>query len=113
MPEATVSNQAEGLHVYTIGELYAQKASLANKPVVVRARVVKVTNGILGKNWLHLQDGTGSQADGTNDLVVTTDSNSAKVGEVITIKGNISLDRDFGSNYKYDVIIEGAGVVSQ
>ena len=113
LPKTTELSKAEGANAYTIGELFTMKSSLAGKPVVVRARVVKVTGGIMGKNWLHLQDGTGSQADGTNDLVVTTDSSQSKVGDLVTIKGNLSVDRDFGSNYKYAVIVEGAEVAGQ
>jgi hypothetical protein len=71
--------------------------------------VVKVSRGILGKNWLHLQDGTGSQAAGTNDLVVTTAA-LPEVGQVVTIKGNLSRNRDFGAGYRYGVIVEDAEV---
>ncbi|HIJ90978.1 MAG: DNA-binding protein [Desulfobulbaceae bacterium] len=102
-------SKAAGPDGRTIGEIYEKRDALANKPVVVQGKVVKVSRGIMGKNWLHLQDGTGSQAVGTNDLVVTTDSLS-EVGEVVTIKGNLSLDRDFGAGYRYDVIVEGAEV---
>jgi predicted NAD/FAD-dependent oxidoreductase len=77
--------------------------------VALQTKVVKVNRGILGKNWLHLQDGTGNQAAGTNDLVVTTDS-LPEVGEVVTITGNLSRDRDFGAGYRYGVIIENAEV---
>jgi len=107
--EVITVSKAEGPDAYTIGEIFANKDPLANKPVVVHAKVVKVTREIMGKNWLHLQDGTGSQAAGTNDLVVTTDS-LPEVGEVVTIKGNLSRDRDFGAGYRYGVIVEGAEV---
>jgi len=100
-------SRADGPDGRTIAEVFADKENLANKPVTVQARVVKVTHGIMGKNWLHLQDGTGSQAAGSNDLVVTTDA-VAEVGEVVTIRGDLTLDRDFGSGYRYGVIIEGA-----
>ncbi|MEJ2032608.1 MAG: DNA-binding protein [Deltaproteobacteria bacterium] len=108
--EAVKVSKAEAPDAHTISEIYEQKGSLANKPVTVQAKVVKVTHGIMGKNWLHLQDGTGSSAAGTNELVVTTDSDSPKVGDVVIIKGNLSTDRDFGSGYKYSVIVEGAEV---
>jgi hypothetical protein len=101
--------KAEGPNAYTIGEIFEKKDSLANTPVTIKAKVIKVSRGILGKNWLHLQDGTGSQAAGTNDLVVTTDS-IAEIGEVVTITGNLSLDRNFGSGYKYNVIVEEAEI---
>jgi len=108
--QTAAPSKYEGAKAYTIGEIFDQKASLAFQPVAVKAEVVKVNKGIMGKNWLHLQDGSGNQAAGTNDLVVTTDSSLAKVGDKVLIRGKLSLDRDFGSGYHYDVIIEGAEV---
>jgi hypothetical protein len=97
---------------YTIVEIYNKKDVLVNKPVAIEGKVVKISRAILGKNWLHLQDGTGSQAAGTNDLVVTTDS-VPEVDDMVTIKGNLSLDRDFGGGYFYAVIVEGAEVTGR
>lgn len=109
-PAETITvDKAEGANAHTIGEIFEKKDLLANAPVAVRGKVVKVSRGILGKNWLHLQDGTGNQAAGTNDLVVTTDA-APEVGEVVTIKGNLSRNRDFGAGYRYGVIIEDAEV---
>ena len=111
VPAAAIKvSKAEGPNAQTISEIFEKKDSLANKPVTVKAKVVKISRGIMGKNWLHLQDGTGSQTAGTNDLVVTTDS-VPEIGAVVTINGNLSLDRDFGAGYRYGVIIEGAEVV--
>lgn len=107
--QAITVSKAEGPIGQTIGEIFAKKDSLANQPVAVHGKVVKVSRSIMGKNWLHLQDGTGSQAAGTNNLVVTTDS-LPEVGDMVTIKGNLSRDRDFGAGYRYGVIIENAEV---
>jgi len=112
-PVAAITvSKAGGANAQTIGEIFEKKDSLENKPVAVQAKVVKVNRGILGKNWLHLQDGTGNQAAGTNDLVVTTDS-LPEVGEVVTITGNLSRNRDFGAGYRYGVIIENAEVTGR
>lgn len=109
-PVAAITvSKAEGPNAFTIGEIFEKKDSLANKPVTIQAKVVKISRGIMGKNWLHLQDGTGSQAAKTNDLVVTTDS-VPELGSVVTITGNLSLDRDFGAGYRYNVIVEGAEI---
>jgi len=91
----------------SIAQVYAQRAALVGKEVVVRGKVVKFTGGVMGKNWIHLMDGTGSA--GTNDLTVTTDA-VAQVGDVVTIQGQIGTDKDFGYGYKYDVIVENAVV---
>jgi hypothetical protein len=68
-----------------------------------------VNLGILGKNWLHVQDGTGTAADGTNDLVVTTKDVVAR-GDIVTVQGTVHTNVDLGSGYAYAVIIEDAAV---
>ena len=91
----------------TIADLYAEKNSLSGQAVVVRGKVVKFTANVMGKNWIHVRDGTG--ADGTNDLTVTTNS-VVKIGDIVTASGLVALDRDFGFGYVYDIIIEDAEV---
>jgi hypothetical protein len=91
----------------TVADLFAKKAELAGKPVKVRGKVVKFSPEIMGKNWIHLQDGTGEA--GSNDLTATT-SGTAKMGDTVTISGVLVLDKDFGYGYAYDVIIEDAEV---
>ena len=91
----------------TVEDMFTKKAELAGKSVSVRGKVVKFTPEIMGKNWIHLQDGTG--AAGTNDLTVTT-SATAKTGDTVTVKGALVIDKDFGYGYAYDVIIEDAEV---
>jgi hypothetical protein len=91
----------------SIAEIYAEKDELAGKEVMVRGRVVKFNSEILGKNWIHLQDGTGTK--GTNDLTITTDI-TAKVGDMILVSGVVVKDKDFGLGYTYNIIIENATV---
>ena len=105
--EVTGIEKAEGGQ--TVGELYAGKADLAGKQVTVRGKVVKFSPRIMGKNWLHLQDGSGDAAAGTNDLTVTT-SVVAKAGDTVLVSGTLATDKDFGYGYKYAVIIEDAKV---
>jgi len=62
---------------------------------------------IMGKNWLHVQDGTGGP--GANDLTVTC-ATTAKVGDIVLIRGTLVIDKDFGAGYKYDVMIEDAQI---
>jgi hypothetical protein len=101
--------KAEGVDACTVAEVYAKKASLNKKKVSVHGKVVKVSTGIMGKNWIHIQDGSGSAEKGTNNLVVTT-HDMAAVGDVVTIKGTLYKDKDFGGGYKYAVIVEEASV---
>jgi hypothetical protein len=99
--------KASGPDARTVAEVVARKADLKDKTVVVRGKVVKFTGGVLGKNWIHLRDGSGSAADGTNDLLVTT-TDEAKIEDIVLVKGVVHLDRDFGSGYSYQVLIEDA-----
>jgi hypothetical protein len=98
--------KATGANARSIAEIWAQRTALAEKPVVVRGKVVKYNGGIMGKNWLHLRDGTGA-AGKDNDITVTT-SDTAAVGDVVTVKGTVRIDKDFGSGYAYPVIVEEA-----
>jgi hypothetical protein len=91
----------------SIAEVYAEKAKLSAKKVNVRGRVVKYNGEIMGKNWIHIQDGTGSV--GSNDLAVTTAA-TAKVGDLILVNGTVAINKDFGGGYKYSVIVEDAQV---
>ena len=105
---APVEPVAGGL---TVAEVWAGKARLAGSTVTVRGRVVKFNPGIMGTNWMHLQDGSGSAANGTHDLTVTTPA-AATVGEVVTATGAVAVDQDFGAGYTYPVIIREAAVVA-
>ena len=100
---------ADGPGGTTIADLFAHRASLAGKEVAVRGKVVKVNSGIMGKTWIHLQDGSGSAANADHDLTVTT-TGDAKLDEVVTVRGALRLDRDFGAGYRYAAIVEDATV---
>jgi len=94
----------------TIADVWSKRKTLGGKTITIRGKVVKFNSGILGVNWVHLQDGTGAAKDGTNDITVTSQA-PAKVGEVVTITGKIALDKDLGSGYSYPVIVEGATII--
>jgi hypothetical protein len=100
---------AEGPGATTIADLFANRAALAGKEVAVRGKVVKVNSGILGKTWIHLQDGSGSAANADHDITVTT-VGSAKLDDVVTVRGALRLDKDLGSGYRYTAIIEDATI---
>jgi hypothetical protein len=102
--------KATGPDAHTVAEVVTGKDALKDKTVTVRGRVVKVNGGILGKTWLHIQDGSGTGgADG--DLLVTTGGAATPaVGDVVTVKGVVHTNRDFGSGYSYAVMIEDAAL---
>lgn len=94
----------------TVQEVTADAAKLKGKKVAVRGKVVKVNLGIMGKNWLHIADGSGPE--GKADLTVTTAA-TPKVGDLVIATGTIAADKDFGAGYKYDVIMEDAAIKAQ
>lgn len=101
--------KAEGADAKTVSEVWAGRASLSDKEVVVRGKVVKFLGHIMGTNFLHLRDGSGSEASGDHDLTVTTNETAA-VGEVVTVRGIVHVDKDFGAGYRYPVIVEKASI---
>jgi hypothetical protein len=101
--------KASGANARTVAEIMSNSAELNGKTVVVSGKVVKYNPEIMGKNWLHLRDGSGSAADNTNDILVTS-KNQAKIGDIVTAEGIVRTDRDFGSGYAYKVLIEEASL---
>jgi len=94
-------DKPEGGH--SIAELYAGSAELSGSTVKIQGKVVKFSANIMGKNWLHLQDGTEHQ--GNYDLTVTS-GNTYSVGDVIIVEGTLKTDQDFGFGYKYPLLLE-------
>ena len=109
-PENIKIDKASGANSYTVAELFAQKAKLNGKKVVVKGKVVKVSQWIMQRNWIHLQDGTGSAEKKNHDLVVTMTALPAD-GQTITVTGTLQKDKDFGMGYKYEVLIDSAEIV--
>lgn len=99
--------KATGPNSYTIAQLYQKKMQLEKKPVVVRGKVVKVATRIMKKNWIHIQDGTGSEKKKTNTLVVTS-KELPNEGDIVTVKGTIYNNLDFGYGYKYALLVQDA-----
>ena len=99
--------KATGPDARTVAEIVAKGAELKNKPVLVRGTVVKFTPAVMGKNWIHLRDGSGSATDGTNDVLVTT-KDETKIGDVVLARGTVRTDVNLGSGYAYKVLVDEA-----
>ncbi len=100
----SVSAAAGGV---TIAQIFSNVNAYANKIVKVKGKVVKVNNGIMKTNWVHIQDGTSAGAD--FDLTVTT-NDLVNVGDVVTFEGSLVLNKDFGYGYSYKVLMEDAKI---
>lgn len=104
-------DKAMGQDARTVAEIHAQKMALKEKSVTVHGKVVKFTSEVMSKNWIHLRDGSGDASKGDNDITVTTKS-TAKVGDLVLVKGIVRVNKDFGSGYTYAVIIEDAKIIN-
>ena len=102
--------KAPGENSYTVEEIHSKAAELNGKTVIVKGKVMKVSPRIMGRNWIHIQDGTGNPEANTHDLVVTSSEEPAADAEIITLEGVLAANKDFGSGYSYAVIIEEATI---
>jgi hypothetical protein len=102
--------KATGENSYTVEEVFAKAEELNGKTVVIKGKVMKVSPRIMGRNWIHIQDGTGDPSANTHDLVITTDIEPEGDWDIITMEGILTANKDFGSGYSYKVIIEEAKV---
>jgi len=99
----TLAKGAISLH-----DLFSGKDKLAGKTVILTGKVVKFMPEIMKKNWIHIQD--GSSFKGSNDITITSLA-KVKLDEIVTLKGTVVLNKDLGSGYKYDILIEDAVLV--
>lgn len=106
---ASFSAGAADAKVQTVAALNQNKATLAGKTISAQGKVVKVNNGIMGRNFVHVQDGTGDAATATNNLIATS-KQTAAVGDQVTISGVVAVNRDFGAGYSYPLLIEEASI---
>lgn len=107
--DALKIDKAEGENGRTVEQCFAEAEQLNGKTVRVRGKAVKFSPEIMGKNWIHLQDGSGDPMKNTHDLVVTT-AETVDKDAVIVVEGVLSKDKDFGAGYRYDAILEDAKI---
>lgn len=100
---------ATGENARAIGDVWLQMDRLARTTVSVRGVVVKYNGGVMGKNWIHLQDGSGDASIGTHDLAVTS-LDEAAVGDTVTVTGTVRTNVDVGAGYTYVLLLENATV---
>ncbi|AGF78388.1 hypothetical protein UWK_01831 [Desulfocapsa sulfexigens DSM 10523] len=102
--------KATGENAYSVIEVFEKTEALDGKTIRIQGKVVKFSPMIMGRNWVHLQDGSGDPASNTHDLVITT-SEQVAVDDVITVEGVLAANKDFGAGYKYVAIVEEAKTV--
>ena len=93
--------------ITSISELFSKKDEFSGKQISVKGKVTKFNQNIMGKNWIHIQD--GSDFEGNFDLTITC-KDVVSIGQIIEVSGTIALDKDFGAGYTYDVIMAEAKI---
>lgn len=88
----------------TIAEILQNRDKFKNRSVSVRGQVTKYTADVMGKNWIHIRDNSTDK-----DLTLTTHG-TAKLNDIIVLKGQLALNKDFGYGYTYELIVEDASL---
>jgi len=101
-PVSMVTEEARKASI-SISELVNNSASYEGKIVVLSGTVTKVNPNIMGRNWIHLKDGSMDDYD-----LVITSSIAIPEGHEVSLKGMVTLNRDFGAGYSYDILVENA-----
>ncbi len=94
----------------TVATVSARRDALKDELVSIRAKIMKVNANIMGKNWVTLQDGTGTTP---NDKLIVTTQERVFPGDVVTVQGRVKTDVDLGAGYKYSVLLEEGKFTSQ
>jgi len=102
---AVVFSSAVMAEAMSVADIHAKRADLAGQQVSVTGKVVKVNNGIMRRNFVHVQDGTGS---GSEDRVIVTSQQTANVGDQVSVTGKLTLDTDFTMGYFYPTLVVDA-----
>jgi hypothetical protein len=89
----------------TVNTLFTEAADLDGQVVSLNARVMKVNANIMGKNWITLQDGTGTDPD---NRILATSQESVAPGALVVARGTVVTDVDLGYGYQYKVLLEEA-----
>ena len=92
----------------SIEKLFSNPEAFSGKEIIIRGKVVKVNENIMNLNWVHLKDGTNFNIK--NDITIST-LDTVKLGDILTFKGQVTLDKDFGYGYIYPVLIENGQVI--
>ncbi len=93
----------------SVGDVFKNSKSLDSKEIKVNGVVTKVSYGILGFSWVHIQDTTSYNSQ--NDLIFLIKTNDVVEGQRVDISGKVANNKDFGAGYKYDVIVEDAKII--
>ena len=89
----------------TIADIFVESDQLKEQEVSLNAKVIKINKHIMGRNWITLQDGTGTKPE---NRLVATSQEEVSPGDIMVVKGTVKTDVDLGHGYFYKVMLEEA-----
>ena len=92
----------------SIAELLQNLKAYEGKTIILKGKVTKYTFNVMDKNWVHIQDGTDYK--GKFEIVITT-KDELKDGDIVTFEGLITLNKDLGYGYFFEVLMEDARLI--
>jgi len=90
----------------SIADIVSTPENYKDQSIIVSGLCTKLNANIMSRNWIHLKDGSNDEYD----FVVTSDI-AVPEGHFVSMKGVITLDKDFGAGYRYSIIMEEAEIV--
>ena len=93
---------------FSIREIFEKKTELNGKVIEVKGKIVKISQQIMGRDWVHIEDGTGTALEKNNKLIFRSLRAGATIDDEVVAKGVLFTDKDFGYGYYYPVIVEDA-----
>ena len=89
----------------TVASIFVNLAELDTKTISLNAKVIKINRNIMGKNWITLQDGTGTEPD---NKILATSQEVVSPGDIVVVRGTVATDVDLGFGYQYKILLEEA-----
>lgn len=102
----TFSASLSASEIYKIEDLYKNNMSLENKSVSVKGKVIKISNAIMGKDWIHVQDNSTKQEQNKVIFTAKPGTSNVQIGDTVTATGTLKVKVDIGAGYFYEVLIE-------
>lgn len=104
-PASSSASSGSSAGSISIADLLRDPSQYEGKEVQISGTCTKINPNIMNRNWIHVKDGTRDDFD----LVITTTAHVHE-GEAVKMRARVTLNKDFGAGYRYDLILED-GVV--
>jgi hypothetical protein len=91
---------------FSIREVFEKKSDLSGKVIEVKGKITKISQQIMGRDWVHIEDGTGTKLEKNDKIIFRATQANVAVNDEVVAKGTLHINKDFGYGYFYPVIVE-------